>query len=334
MPIHKSNPDRRPDSDFIPGELALLVPGNRCRLLDGRRTPGVIESCDHNSAVFVWRIKDFEDEGKTWTLPAEDVKRFQFEKGSGRLPAEEAQSLRERVEGFQKPLEIRADPEIRKVTERAIIYLKGGAKSWLKINSRFFGEGRRLDFGSREGPASLAEDLLRYMAEHGLKDLEQRTAENIVLNPFSGELVKGMIITLAEMGLVDFQGKIPRIQGTFEGRTSQTHRKKYLIHRLAFVRAYFELLDIDEVVLYRGMSTEGEWRQCGRSFLSCTFSQKVAGAFAEFKRGDKYRHAYLVKTTVPVDRLWMTYLETAAMNRQYLEAEALVLYRGDLKIHW
>jgi hypothetical protein len=334
MPIHESNPDRRPDSDFIPGELALLVPGNRCRLLDGRRTPGVIESCDHKSAVFVWRIKDFEDEGKAWTLPAEDVKRFQFEKGSGRLPAEEAQSLRDRVEGFQKPLEIRADPEIRKVTERAIIYLKGGAKSWLKINSRFFREGRRLDFGSREGSASLAEDLLRYMAEHELKDLEQRTAENIVLNPFSGELVKGMLITLAEMGLVDYHGKIPRIQGTFEGQTSQTHRKKYLIHRLAFVRAYFELLDIHEVVLYRGMSTEGEWRQRGRSFLSCTFSQKVAGAFADFDRESRFRQAYLVKTTVPVDRLWMTYLETAAMNRQYLEAEALVLYRGDLKIHW
>ncbi len=334
MPIHQQHPDRQADSAFVPGELAFLVPGNRCRLLDGRRTPGVIEAYHPENATFTWRISDFEDEGKTWDLPAEDVRRFQFEPDSKQLDDRAVRDLEKQVERFQQPLVIGADPATRNVTERAVIYLTGGAKSWLTEHSRFFNEGTTLDLDARQGPPALAQDLLNYMEDHELRDLEERAAENVVLNPRSGELVKGMLIVLAEMGLADFQGTIPRTPDIFQGEMSKSHRKRYLAHRLAFVRAYFQLLGRDEVVLYRGMSTEGAWNKRPRTFLSCTFSLEVAQAFAEFERGNKYRHAYLVKFTVPVERLWMTYLETAAMNRQYREAEALVLGRGDLDMHW
>jgi len=334
MPIHQSNPDRRPDDNFLPGEIALLVPGNRCRLLDGRRTPGVIEAYHPESATFTWRITDYEDEGNAWSLPAEDIKKFQFEEGSRRLAPEEVRDIMGRVEVFQEPLIIEADPKTRAVTERAIIYLKGGALAWLKQHSQFFEKDPSLDFDSRKGSPELAQDLLHYMEDHELRDLEFRTAENVVLNPHSGELVKGMLIVFAELGLVDYRGTIPRTDDIFQWEMSKDARKKYLAHRLAFMGAVFQLLGIDEVVLYRGMSTETAWEKKRRSFLSCTFNLAVARAFAEFERGNKYRHAYLAKTTVPVDRLWMTYLETAAMNRQYHEAEALVLQRGDLSIHW
>lgn len=334
MPIHQQSSDHHPDSDFIPGELAHLVPGNRCRLLDGRRTPGVIEAYHPQSATFSWRITDFEDEGKTWTLPAEDVRRFQFDPDGKRLDEGVVRDIEDRVDYFQQPLVIEADPAVRAVTERAVIYITGGAKSWLSKHSRFFNQGGSIDLDARQGPADLAHDLLRYMEEQELRDLEERTAENIVLNPRSGELVKGMLIVLAEMGLADFRGTIPRTPDIFQGETSKSDRKRYLAHRLAFVRAYFQLLGWDEVVLYRGMSTEGSWEERPRSFLSCTFNLEVARAFAAFERENPYRHAYLAKFTVPVEQLWMTYLESAAMNRQYKEAEALVLASGDLKPYW
>lgn len=38
------------------------------------------------------------------------------------------------------------------------------------------------------------------------------------------------------------------------------------------------------------------------------------------------------EVTDPVEKLFMTYFETEAMNRQYKEAEALVLYDEMIKI--
>jgi hypothetical protein len=334
MTIHQSNPNKRPDEDFLPGELAFLVPGNRCRLLDGRRTPGVIETCDLDSAMFRWRITAFEDEGKSWHLPAEDVRNYQFEPDSARLRPEQVEALQAQIERYQTPLLIPADEAARAATVQTLEPLEQSARGWLRSRSRFFEGDAAIDWDSRRGPSALGEDLLCYLAEHDLDSVETRTAENIVLNPASGEWVKGMLIVLAEMGLVDFKGTIPRTEDIFRGEGAKPLRREYLIHRLAFLRAAFHLLSIDDVVLYRGMSTERAWTEKTRSLLSCTFSLEVAQAFAHFDRDDHYRHAYLVKTTLPVERLWMTYLETLAMNRQYLEAEALVFNRGDLKLYW
>jgi len=45
MGIHESNANSLPDSDFVKGDIKYLVKENKCRLLDGRRTPGYIEEC-------------------------------------------------------------------------------------------------------------------------------------------------------------------------------------------------------------------------------------------------------------------------------------------------
>lgn len=50
--------------------------------MDLRRTPGQIESICLDSGFFRWRIKDFEDVGKYWDVPIEDVSRYQFAKSS------------------------------------------------------------------------------------------------------------------------------------------------------------------------------------------------------------------------------------------------------------
>lgn len=160
-----------------------------------------------------------------------------------------------------------------------------------------------------------------------LDDLERWTAEALVLNPHSGEWLKGVGIVLAEMGVVPYEGQVVRTPDLFEGRANKERRREYLVHRLAFVRASWSLLGRDEVVLYRGLRTERDWHpRRPPTFLSCTFDLRIARrGFTDFDRQSRFRHSLLMKATVPVERLFMTCLETAAMNRRYREAEALVL---------
>ena len=44
----------------------------------------------------------------------------------------------------------------------------------------------------------------------GVLDLERKTANQYLLNPYSGEWIKGLRIVIAEMGLIDFNDKKPR----------------------------------------------------------------------------------------------------------------------------
>ncbi|MBN1859667.1 hypothetical protein JW848_10775 [Candidatus Bipolaricaulota bacterium] len=328
MPIHQSDPNRKPDSEFTPGELSLLAEGNRCRLLDGRRTPGVIERVDGRRGLFRWRIGAFEDEGKSWDVPIENVTRYQFEMGSARVTPDKAGELRQLVERFSELLVVEADSAVRAATEIKLRALEEQAHEWLERKSSFFAQHKKLHLRLRQGPVELAEDLRRFLAEKGFLYLEEVTTETLVTNPNSGEWIKGMLIVLAEMGIVGYSGKIVRTPDLFEGIGAKSRRSEYLLHRLAFVRAAFRLAGHNEVVVYRGMSSELDWRNVARSILSCTFSLRVARAFANFDIDDRARTSYLMKLTVPVERLWMTYCETSALNGRYLEAEALLLNEG------
>lgn len=330
MPVHESDDEMLPDEAFLPGSLKYLVPGNECRLLDGRRTPGVIERLDLQSAMFSWRITKFEDAGKTWCLPAEDVNRYQFAKDSQELEHGEIFRVQAEISKYQESLIIRTTETERIRTEQELLFEEKKIKRWMKDHSRFIQMGMRLDFDDDRGPELLADDLIDFMEQMGFLEQEIRTSENIVLNPHSGEWIKGMEIVLAEMGLLHYVGKITRSKAVFEGSGQKVIRKAYLLNRLGFIRAYFNLLGISEVVLYRGMSTEREWEKRPRSLLSCTFNLNVAKSFANYERNSKYRSAYLAKFTSPVQRLFMTYLETRAMNQQYKEAEAFLLTNPQL----
>lgn len=328
MPIHQSDPNRRPDSEFTSGELALLIEGNQCRLLDGRRTPGVVESIDRESGFFRWRISAFEDEGRSWDVPIEDVARYQFELGSPRLDLKSVADLEKLVDRFARSLIVEAKPSVRSVTNKQLLRLEKESTEWLARESRFLAQHSILSLRSRRGPAELAEDLRRFLDEKGLLDLEDLTTSTIVTNPSSGEWIKGMLIVLAEMGLATYSGKIVRTPDLFEGAGAKSRRSEYLLQRLSFVRAVFRLAGHSEVVVYRGMSSASDWRDLPSSILSCTFSLRVAKAFTDFDAGSAARTSYLLKLTVPVERLWITHCETAALNGRYLEAEALVLNDG------
>lgn len=332
MSIHQSDPERKPDSLFCPGKLAYLVPGNKGRLLDGRRTPGYVEKVWPERAMFRWHITKFEDAGSYWDLPAEYVERFQFEPAAVEMEERELKEIKEKVRYFSRPLIRDIDPVRREKEQKEISTRQKKTEKWLKNNSGFFSRENQLNLSARKGPQALARDLKKFMQEKGFAEAEEKTAENMVLNPFSGEWIKGMSIVAAEMGLTRFRGKIPRTSDIFSGMGNKEFREDYLRERNGFIRAFFSLTGRGEVPLYRGMATEGDWMRKDRSFLSCTFNLEVGKSFCGMQKEENYRQFYLVKLTVPVGKIFMSYLETEAMNRQYLEAEAQIFYDYSIEI--
>ena len=127
---------------------------------------------------------------------------------------------------------------------------------------------------------------------------------------------------LAELGLVSFEGKQVRDPGLFDGQWSRQKRADHILHRLAFVRELFPLLGHSSLVLYRGSSSQGrpEARR-NNGFVSWTFSLEVA--FSHFN--EREPTGVLCRQSLPIERLFMSFLETAQMNERYKEAEAVLL---------
>jgi hypothetical protein len=332
MKVHQFDRNMRPDSDFQPGQLRFLCIGNQCRLIDARRTPGVIESVSPDG-FFRWRISAFEDKGEYWDVPLEDVVRYQFALDCRELSADRVNQLEAQIASFNRPLSIVAQPEQRAQTERIICEVEGSVVSWLYKNSKPVPAFSVLEELSENEAQAIASSLTKYMQSCGLGEQEKLTAKTYVLNPFSGEWIKGLQIACAELGLKDFRGKIPRTADIFSGRGSKQLRQRYIIHRLAFVRAVFKSAGHKEVTLFRGMAAEGDWRvRSHRFFSSWTFSRTVAEAFSSSVADA--RHSYFIRRTLPIEKLFLTCVETAAMNRQYHEHEAVVIHDADDELLW
>jgi hypothetical protein len=334
MSIHQHDPDQLPDSEFIAGTLEMLVVGNQCRLLDARRTPGVIESVCYDTGMFRWRIIAFEDHGRSWDLPVEDVHRFQFRIGSEKLGPQDMHRLSVLAEKFNRRMNLncsQAGSETLKRIESGV----SEVTEWLGAQSQFLASGERLQLDGRVGSDRLADDLLAFMHEQGLAELEQITSEAYVLNPSSGEWFKGLEIVIAESGLKPYYGRVPRTGNVFTGIGEKRRRLDYVVARLTFMRGLFRLIKVREVILFRGMAAEGDWTVGpDRTFSSWTFSREVADSFASLESDSRFNHAYLLRRTFPIEKLFMTYLETRAMNNQYLEAEAVVLHDPNDQYLW
>lgn len=320
--MHQKHEEMEPDGAFETGTLEHLVPGNEGRVLDGRRTPGRIESFDPDSAMFIWRITGFEDAGQCWEIPAEQICSYQFRAGSDRLSREESIRIGQRCEVLNRPLEIRVMDAAREMAE-----WETWAGSWLAEKGEFRGV---LDFAGKTGEPVLCRDLEKYMKELGLLELERRTAEQYLLNPYSGEWMKGMRIVLAQMGLVEYHGPGTRKADSFSGIGTTELRRKYIVARLGFVRAVFRRAGVEEVPLFRGMSSEGEFFAAPKTLLSATFSAETALSFGDIRQDSPARSAYVVKFTCPVDRLFMTFFETKEFSGRYKEQEAVVMYSGGI----
>lgn len=338
MSTHQFNENMLPDDQFEDGNLCHLVEGNECRLLDKRRTPGVIKSIDMDGGYFRWEISDFEDKGKYWDVTFERVNTYQFKKGSNQLGKDKIGPLEKRISELKKEIEIVAKDSEKLKTDQRITDAEKHISSWLDSQSKFFKAREDIDYQDTTGPQLLREDFKNFMVEAGLWETEQKTSEIQVMNPHSGDWIRGMQIVMAEMGLKDYRGSIQRSSNTFLEFGNKDNRRKYIEHRLAFIRTYFKKLGIKEAILYRGMTTEWEWKPDTtnqyRFWSSWTFSYKVGQDFAELKPNNQYKNSYLIKRAIPVEKLFMTYIETEAMNKQYLEAEALVLHTDEDRMLW
>jgi hypothetical protein len=329
MSIYQSNEDRLPDSEFEPGQYSHLVVGNHGRLLDPRRTPVGIVDMRTSLGMFLVQIEDFEDKGAIWKIPFEQVDRYQFAKAEKRNPEGVLADIRCSVERFSRPLRIASDPKKRATTAVRFRTLCAEVSSWIGSHSRFVSERRVLpDPQSREGDPALHDDLQALMTEWSLWEMEEAFARQFVSNPYSGELVKGHRIVLAELGMVSYEGKVTRDTGLFDGNWSRERRADHILVRRAFVQSVFRHLDQDHVLLYRGMSCPDRSRLPENlTFVSATFSLAVAKH--HFDSGDEVSTGILYRQCVPIERLFMTYYETEQMNRTFAEAEAVLLYDED-----
>jgi hypothetical protein len=328
--VYQFNPDMPPDACFHPGDLKYVVPGNEGRLLDPRRTPVRVLEVKPVSGFFVVEILDFEDKGGRWELPLECVDRCQFAQGSAEARKADVARYTEIIASLDRPLEIPADPSRQSVSDATIASLRAHVGAWLERESTFLKSGASLDFAGRTGNPHLWTDLKRYMTEENLWDVEEAFADHYVRSFNFGELLKGHGIVLAELGLVSFEGKQVRDPDLFAGPWSRQRRANHILHRLAFVRELFGCLGHSSLVLYRGFSCQGQPEDRGHaSFLSATFSLEVA--MSHFNERDRASTGVLVRQPVPIERIFMSFLETVQLNQSYKEAEAVLLHDGAKK---
>lgn len=330
MSIHQQNKHKKDDRLYTIGTLKYLVKDNACVLLDGRRTPGVIETIDLDSGMFTWRILDFEDKGKCWELPFEHITQFQFLDDAYQNDASVIDRFEEIIKQKQISLNIEIDMNTQKQTLEDIHLVKENMLSWMDKESEYFKYNNKLDWTSQKENSLLSKDLKNYLKQHHLLYLEEETTDQFCLNPQSGELIKGMMICLAELGLVNYQGFKTRKASTFLPPYDKDTRKSYLIHRLAFVQAMLEKAGQDELMVYRGMTSEVQFKAFNRPLISTTAHLETAQAFFDDSINQKHKSAYLIKLNIPSSHILMTYLETPAFSRQYLEQEVIIINKDGL----
>jgi hypothetical protein len=320
--IYQSDPEAASDAEFVPGTLAYAVVGNRGRLLDARRTPLSVSDVIAARAEFEVLIEGFEDRGARWRLPVWEIARVQFAADSARAAPDVLARLEHAVERFDRELVIPADASAFASTQTRIDRERASARALLgdlRGSIDVAGCVRR-----REGDPRLYAALDEFLAERDLVGLDRRFAETMVTNPGSGELVKGHAIVLAELGLCGYRGKVVRDPGLFDADRSRERRADHLIARTAFARELWGVFADQPPAVYRAAAVDGPLpARVPTSFVSGTLSEEVAAA--HFAGGPSTQTAVMWRQVVDPARLLMTFLETAAMNERYKEAEAVLI---------
>jgi hypothetical protein len=325
MAVYESNPTLEDDSGFVAGALEHLVAGNRARLLDPRRTPVTVLEVEAARGSFSVQVDAFEDRGARWELGLEEVGRFQFPRDSATASPALVADLRIARDRFDRQVRIQADPMARALTAQAIRGQQREAHDFI-VNS---GVLRGLDplekySARRRGEPQLMTVLETYLEQRGLLELDQAFAGAFVSNPRSGELVKAHALVLAEIGLCPYRGRPLRDPEALRTPWSYGVRRRHIITRLGFMRALVAAWGLGKVDLYRGTAADRPLElQRGDSFVSATFSAEVAEE--HFQGGASTVAAAKWRQRIQVDRLFMTFLDTAVHNKRFLEAEAVLI---------
>jgi hypothetical protein len=322
-PIYQFDPDRQPDSDFEPGDLRFLVAGNAGRLLDDRRTPVQVMRLNPEEGTFEVEIQAFEDKGARWNVPFEEVGGYQFAAGSRAAAPSTVAALAETAWRFDRPLVVDVDEEARRRSLKQLATERDVARAWLDHEGLESIEVTR-HIAERDGDQGCSHLLRTSLARADLLDMDVAFSEAFVSNPNGGELVKGHAIVLAELGLCPYAGKVIRSPKLFSGAWSKERRARHLLVRLAFTQALWNRAVGVDVPLYRAFGSErGLDRHRTDSFVSASLSVDVA--MDHFQGAATTKAAAIVRQATPVGRLFMTFLETPAMNRQFKEAEAVLI---------
>jgi len=326
-PIYERDPQPRPDSDFETGTLAHLVPGNAGRMLDLRRTPMRVAGLRPASGWWICEITAFEDRGARWLLPFESVAHCQFERGAARATSEALETFEEQVRRFSAPLVIEPDPDRAQATRAALERRTGDAAAWLAERAPTLRHVARIDHASRRAPIATVAAFETFMAERDLLDMDHALARAWVSNPGAGEAVKGHLVVMAEMGIAPFRGTIVRDPETFAGTWRRARRADHVLWRAAFVRAMLAALRLETLELHRGIGSEAALDPArGATLESWSFHRGVAEGVAGTE--GEAAHRVVHTRSIPARRAFMTYLETRAMNAQFLEAEAVLFAEG------
>lgn len=324
--MYQTDPESPPDDRFAAGELRWLVPGNLGRLMDARRTPVRVTMIDMPHGYFEVEILEFEDKGARWLVPLEEVTHYQFRLDGSQAPAASVARMENAIRHLDVTVEITADKEARRKSERKIAAERAHADGWLtahgapgQIEAAPFIENRR-------GYPEAFRWLRDYLAETepaGLPDMDDDLAASYVSNPRSGDLIRAHLITAARLGLSSYRGKAVRDQASLSGMWAEERRAAHIIHRAAFVQALWSRADRPGPMIYRGIGLQGQARLQTPAFslISATFSRAVAESHFDSERAEA---AALLRCRLPIGRLFMTFLETPAMNSQYLEADAVL----------
>jgi hypothetical protein len=109
----------------------------------------------------------------------------------------------------------------------------------------------------------------------------------------------------------------------------QERRAAHIITRTGFVQALWRRATHPGLMIYRGIGLQGdaELEASSVALISATLSRAVAESHFNSERCPA---AALLRRQLPVERLFMTFLETPAMNGKYLEAEAVLFGNGRL----
>lgn len=330
--MYQTDPDALPDGHFAPGELRWLVPGNWGRLLDARRTPVRVTGVDVAHGYFEAEILAFEDAGARWLVPLEEVTSYQFAPDGAQAPAGAVADMQAAIGRLNVTVDIPADQTARRRSQARIAAERARAGAWLTAH----GAPARIDPGtfiaSRRGSAEAAGWLAGYLAEAGLDGLpgmDHELAASYVSNPWSGDLVRAHLITIARLGVAAYQGKAIRDPASLAGRWAEHRRAEHIIHRAAFTQALWQRASRPGLMIYRGIGLPGEAAPAIRAtgLVSASFSRAVAESHFDAPLTGT---AALLRTRLPTDRLFMSFLETKAMNKQYLEADAVLFTSGGL----
>jgi len=189
------------------------------------------------------------------------------------------------------------------------------------VTSYQFAAGGRV--ASRRPLAELR--LTSYVASRDLAGLEAVFSAGYVSNPWAGDLVLAHLTVLAELGLGPLSARAIRDPAAFAGQWSRPRRAEHLLARTGFAQELWARA-AGPVTIYRGIGLAGDGRRAAPAsqlpVVSASLSHQVAES--HFGSGRAIAGA-LYRQPLEPGRVFMTFLETAAMNRQYAEAEAVLL---------